>query len=253
MWLIIFTSITSMEHRVINHFGIITDYAAKHKLTITPTQYTQLADYLTLLQEWNKDKVNLTAIVEPSEMVRKHLLDALTYMPLNPKPPVRLIDVGSGGGIPGIVLAIVWPETHVTLVESVAKKTAFLVHVAAHFALPNVHIVSERAETLGQDKQYRAQYDMATARAVAELRVLVEYLLPLVRIGGKVYAPKGPTPHVEVEAAKTAITTLGGHLHDIVNINEPPLEPRTMVRIVKHRVTPGTYPRLAGTPSKKPL
>ena len=229
-----------MEHRVINHFGIITDYATKHKLTITPAQYTQLADYLTLLQEWNKDRVNLTAIVEPSEMVRKHLLDAL-------------IDVGSGGGLPGIVLAIVWPETHVTLVESVAKKTAFLVHVAAHFALPNVHIVSERAETLGQDKQYRAQYDMATARAVAELRVLVEYLLPLVRIGGKVYAPKGPTPHVEVEAAKTAITTLGGHLHDIVNINEPPLEPRTMVRIVKHRVTPGTYPRLAGTPSKKPL
>jgi 16S rRNA (guanine527-N7)-methyltransferase len=253
MWLIIFTSITSMEHRVINHFGIITDYAAKHKLTITPTQYTQLADYLSLLQEWNKDKVNLTAIVEPSEMVRKHLLDALTYMPLNPKPPARLIDVGSGGGIPGIVLAIVWPETHVTLVESVAKKTAFLVHVASHFGLPNVHIVSERAETLGQDKQYRAQYDMATARAVAELRVLVEYLLPLVRIGGKVYAPKGPTPHVEVEAAKTAITTLGGHLHDIVNINEPPLEPRTMVRIVKRRVTPGTYPRLAGTPSKKPL
>jgi 16S rRNA (guanine527-N7)-methyltransferase len=242
-----------MEHRVINHFGIITDYATKHKLTITPTQYTQLADYLTLLQEWNKDKVNLTAIVDPAEMVRKHLLDALTYMPLNPKPPARLIDVGSGGGIPGIVLAIVWPETHVTLVESVAKKTAFLVHVASHFALPNVHIVSERAETLGQDKQYRAQYDMATARAVAELRVLVEYLLPLVRIGGKVYAPKGPTPQVEVEAAKTAITTLGGHLHDIVNINEPPLEPRTMVRIVKRRVTPGTYPRLAGTPSKKPL
>ena len=242
-----------MEHRVINHFGIITDYATKHKLTITPAQYTQLADYLTLLQAWNKDRVNLTAIIEPSEMVRKHLLDALTYMPLNPKPPARLIDVGSGGGIPGIVLAIVWPETHVTLVESVAKKTAFLVHVAAYFALPNVHIVSERAETLGQDKQYRAQYDMATARAVAELRVLVEYLLPLVRIGGKVYAPKGPTPQVEVEAAKTAITTLGGHLHDIVNINEPPLEPRTIVRIVKHRVTPGTYPRLAGTPSKKPL
>jgi 16S rRNA (guanine527-N7)-methyltransferase len=242
-----------MEHRVINHFGIITDYATKHKLTITPTQYTQLADYLTLLQEWNKDKVNLTAIVDPAEMVRKHLLDALTYMPLNPKPPARLIDVGSGGGIPGIVLAIVWPETHVTLVESIAKKTAFLVHVASHFALPNVHIVSERAETLGQDKQYRAQYDMATARAVAELRVLVEYLLPLVRIGGKVYAPKGPTPQVEVEAAKTAITTLGGHLHDIVSINEPPLEPRTMVRIVKRRATPGTYPRLAGTPSKKPL
>lgn len=238
---------------MINHFGIIIDYATKHKLTITPTQYTQLADYLTLLQEWNKDKVNLTAIVEPVEMVRKHLLDALTYMPLNPKPPARLIDVGSGGGIPGIVLAIVWPETHVTLVESIAKKTAFLVHVASHFALPNVHIVSERAETLGQDKQYRAQYDMATARAVAELRVLVEYLLPLVRIGGKVYAPKGPTPHVEVEAAKTAITTLGGHLHDIVTINEPPLEPRTMVRIVKRRATPGAYPRLAGTPSKKPL
>ena len=238
---------------MINHFGIITDYATKHKLTITPTQYTQLADYLTLLQEWNKDKVNLTAIVDPAEMVRKHLLDALTYMPLNPKPPARLIDVGSGGGIPGIVLAIVWPETHVTLVESIAKKTAFLVHVASHFALPNVHIVSERAETLGQDKQYRAQYDMATARAVAELRVLVEYLLPLVRIGGKVYAPKGPTPQVEVEAAKTAITTLGGHLHDIVSINEPPLEPRTMVRIVKRRATPGTYPRLAGTPSKKPL
>ncbi len=237
---------------MIEHFAVLYDYAATRKLAIEENQYVLLAAYLRQLHDWN-ERINLTAITDPVAMVHKHALDALTYLPLFPKPPARLIDVGSGGGIPGLILAIMWPTTQVTLVESIAKKCAFLQHVATHLALDNVQVVSERAEVLGQDPRYREQFDVATARAVAELRVLVEYLLPLVRIGGKVYTPKGPTPQEEVDAAAHAIQVLGGHLRDVIDVAAPGLEPRTMVRIVKYRTTPGTYPRAAGTPSKKPL
>lgn len=237
---------------MIAHFDVLYDYANTRKLTIPAEHYTLLAAYLQELQLWN-ERVNLTAITDPVAMVHKHALDALTYLPLFPTPPARLIDVGSGGGIPGMILAIMWPDTQVTLVESIAKKCTFLQHVATHIGLDNVHVVSARAEVLGQDPRYRAQFDVATARAVAELRVLVEYLLPLVRIGGKVYTPKGPTPQVEVDAAAHAIQILGGHLRDVIDVTAPGLDARTMVRIVKHRATPGTYPRPAGTPSKKPL
>lgn len=237
---------------MIAHFDVLYDYATARKLSIPAEHYTLLVAYLQQLQLWN-ERVNLTAITDPVAMVHKHALDAFTYLPLFPKPPARLIDVGSGGGIPGMILAIMWPDTQVTLVESIAKKCTFLRHVATHLGLDNVQVVSERAEVLGQDARYREQFDVATARAVAELRVLVEYLLPLVRIGGKVYTPKGPTPHVEVAAAAHAIQVLGGHLRDVIDVAAPGLEPRTMVRIVKYRTTPGTYPRPAGTPSKKPL
>ena len=237
---------------MIEHFGVLYDYASTRKLVIDESQYTLLAEYLHQLQQWN-ERLNLTAITEPVAMVHKHALDALTYLPLFPKAPGSLIDIGSGGGIPGVILAIMWPATQVTLVESIAKKCTFLAHIRTHLALDNLQVVSERAEVLGQDPAYRAQFDVATARAVAELRVLVEYLLPLVRLGGKVYTPKGPEPQAEVDAAAHAIQVLGGHLRDVIPITAPGLEPRTMVRIVKYRATPGAFPRTIGVPSKKPL
>ena len=233
-------------------FAILTTYAAQHELTISAAQYAQLDAYLTMLQEWN-EKLNLTAITDPVQMVSKHLLDAMTYLPLWAKPPKRMLDVGSGAGIPGLVLAILWPTTTITLVESITKKCTFLQHVVDTLPLPNVTVISERAEVLGHQKAHRAKYDFVTARAVAELRVLAEYLLPFCAIKGVMYAPKGPEPEAELKAARHAIMVLGGHVRDIVPIEALPLEPRTIIRVDKTRPTPEQYPRSPGTPAKRPL
>jgi 16S rRNA (guanine527-N7)-methyltransferase len=233
-------------------FGPIDAYLTRQMIAISPTQRAALVTYLETLREWN-EKLNLTAIKDPEQMVTKHVLDALTYLPLWANPPRRVIDVGTGAGIPGVVLAIMWPATHVTLAESITKKCTFLQHVTTLLALDNVHIVNERAEVIGHNWDYRGQYDLSTARAVAELRTLVEYLLPLCAVNGVVYAPKGPHPEDEVAAAAKAIKTLGGQLRDIVPIEAAPLEPRTMVRIDKIRQTLPQYPRYQGTPSKNPL
>jgi len=237
---------------VIEFFDPIDTYLARHMIAITPTQRAALVTYLEPLRAWN-EMLNLTAIKDPAQMVTKHVLDALTYLPFWATPPKRMIDVGTGAGIPGIILAIMWPSTHVTLAESIAKKCKFLVHVAEKLELKNVHIIAERAEVIGHNWDYRGQYDLSTARAVAELRTLVEYLLPLCAVNGVVYAPKGPNPEQEVADATKAIKTLGGQLRDIVPIEAAPLEPRTMIRIDKIRQTLPQHPRYQGTASKNPL
>ena len=154
---------------MIEFFDPIDTYLARHMIAITPSQRAALVTYLETLREWN-EMLNLTAIKDPAQMVTKHVLDALTYLPFWATPPKRMIDVGTGAGIPGIILAIMWPSTHVTLAESIAKKCKFLVHVAEKLELKNVHIIAERAEVIGHNWDYRGQYDLSTARAVAEAR-----------------------------------------------------------------------------------
>ena len=160
---------------MIEFFEPIDTYLARNMIAMTPAQRAALVTYLETLREWN-EMLNLTAIKDPAQMVTKHVLDSLTYLPFWATPPKRMIDVGTGAGIPGIILAIMWPSTHVTLAESIAKKCKFLVHVAEKLELKNVHIVSERAEVIGHNWDYRGQYDLSTGRAVAELRTLMEYL-----------------------------------------------------------------------------
>ena len=160
-------------------------------ITLSPEQVSQFATYQSLLLDWNQ-RMNLTAIREPRQIQQRHFLDALTCSlatgVLNGR---SLIDVGTGAGFPGLPLKILFPDLRLTLVESVVKKTRFLEAVVAELGLNDVTIVSERAEQLGQDAVHRGQYDWAVARAVAELRVLVEYLLPFCRLGGFVLAQKG--------------------------------------------------------------
>jgi 16S rRNA (guanine527-N7)-methyltransferase len=222
--------------------------------TLSQDQIRQFEQYQTLLLDWNQ-RMNLTAIREPRQIQQRHFLDALSCVLVTGELNGRsLIDVGTGAGFPGLPLKILFPDLRLTLVESVAKKTRFLEAVVAELGLSAVTILPERVELLGQDVAHRAQYDWAAARAVAELRVLVEYLLPLCRVGGAVLAQKGASAVQEVSAAEKAIALLGGTVRQIYPVNLPQREEtHYLVVVEKTAVTPGTYPRRIGVPAKKPL
>ncbi len=217
-------------------------------------QVAQFAAYEALLLEWN-ERIALTAIREPHQLRVRHFLDALSCAAATgPLDGQALIDIGSGAGFPGLPLKILYPGLRLTLVDSVAKKARFLELVAAELGLGDVRIIAERAEVLGQDPAHRERYDWATARAVAELRVLAELLLPLVRAGGRALAQKGASAAEELAAAGRAIAALGGGAARIVPVRLPESEAtHHLVIIDKAAATGSRYPRRAGIPAKRPL
>lgn len=221
-------------------------------LPLTPAQLDQFAAYTSTLQSWN-ERVNLTAITDAEGIAVRHFLDSLCCARCWGEPPATLIDIGSGAGFPGVPLKILHPSLHLTLVESVGKKAAFLQHIVGLLGLNDVTILTQRAEAVGRDPQHRERYDVATARAVAELRILAEYGLPLVRLGGRLLAPKGADVAQEVAAAQRALTLLGGELLAVAPIALPGVDPRTLVVIAKVSPTPPAYPRAAGIPARRPL
>jgi 16S rRNA (guanine527-N7)-methyltransferase len=228
------------------------------QLNLTENQHQQFARYRTLLATWN-DRLNLTTITDEREVVIKHFLDSLSVLvglsglpsPLSP----RLIDVGTGGGFPGLPIAIARPGWQMTLLEATAKKTDFLKVVVADLGLPNVTVQWGRAEELGHDPTHREQYDGAVARAVAELAVLVELCLPFVRPGGRFVAQKASKVEEEVARSHNALNLLGGQLLEVKHLVLPGLEtePRALVIISKTQPTPTKYPRRPGMPNKRPL
>jgi 16S rRNA (guanine527-N7)-methyltransferase len=165
----------------------------------------------------------------------------------------RVIDVGTGAGFPGLALKIAYPEMHLTLVESIGKKADFCAEVVKVLGLENVQVITARAEELGRHQEYREQYDWALARAVAPMAILAEYLLPFVRIGGKMLAQKGKEGELEAEKANEAFTTLGGELEQVIPVSLPGVEARTLIVVAKTRGTPDRYPRRVGIPTKRPL
>ena len=214
-----------------------------------------LSIYEQELLEWNK-RVNLTAISDSEGVRTKHFLDSLTILLAWERtlPPVRLIDVGTGAGFPGLVLKLVWPSTQVTLVESAHKKADFCRHMIDRLGLEQVSVLSERAEVIGQDPAHRHTYDLAVARAVARMPILMEYLLPLVHRNGKVMAMKGENAPAETQTASQAIHILGGKLHKLVHVELPGVvEERFIVVVEKVARTPEEYPRRTGIPAKSPI
>lgn len=170
------------------------------------------------------------------------------------KPPESLVDIGTGAGFPGIPIKIVHPRLRLTLVESVHKKANFCQHIADQLKLDNVTILSERAEEVGQDTVHKQAYDIAVARAVASMPTLVEYLLPLVRLGGTVIMQKGESAHAEVHSAQKAIEILGGRLRKVIPVLLlGVVEERFLVVIDKVAITSDHYPRKTGLPAKQPL
>lgn len=221
---------------------------------LSARQLTLFQRYEKELLDWN-GRFNLTAIREPEAIRSKHFLDSLTcLLAWRDNPPASLIDVGSGAGFPGIPLKILYPNLTLTLVESVGKKAEFCRHVAGMLNMESVEVVQARAEDVGQVSKHRERYDWATARAVANLPILVEYLLPLVHIGGGVLAQKGESGPAETHASERAIRLLGGRLRQLVKINLPGVaEDRYLVVIDKIATSPSNYPRRVGIPTKKPL
>lgn len=229
-------------------------WAAALGAPLSPEQVAQFAAYEALLLAWN-ERIALTAIREPRQLRIRHFTDALSCAAATgPLDGRRLIDVGSGAGLPGLPLKILYPDLRLTLVDSVAKKARFLELVAAELGLRDVVVVADRAETLGQDAAHREGYDWATARAVAELRVLAELLLPLVRVGGRALAQKGESAAEELAAAGPAIAAVGGGAARLTSVHLPETEgTHYLVVIDKAHPTAARYPRRAGVPSKKPL
>lgn len=229
---------------------------ADRGITLNATQIEQFAKYYALLVEWN-ERVNLTAITDESEVYLKHFYDSL--LPLFDRPdlfeePCRLCDVGSGAGFPSIPLHIVCPQVSVTIVDALNKRIKFIEELVDQLQLEGVEAVHGRAEDFGQDAQYRAQFDIVTARAVASLNVLCEFCLPFVRKGGHFLAMKGSRWEEELGQARRAIQTLGAKYETTLTHTLPQegSERATMV-IAKTLETPKKYPRRAGKPAKDPI
>ena len=208
--------------------------------------------YMKSLIEWN-EKMNLTAITEPKEIILKHFIDSITilkYIDDNSK----LVDVGTGAGFPGVPLSIMNPTLKITLVDSLNKRLIFLQEVVKELNLKNIEIVHARAEEFGQNKNYREKFDIATSRAVANLATLSEYLVPLVKIGGKIISMKASNAKEEINDAQKAIEVLGGKIEKIEEFDLPESDiGRTIIIIDKNKCTPAIYPRKAGTPAKEPI
>jgi len=223
-------------------------------INLTASQQAAFETYESELIEWNA-RYNLTAISEPQQIRIKHFLDSLSCtLAMRETFSKQVIDVGTGAGFPGIPLKILNPNIHMTLVESVGKKAAFCQHVCQALELDNVEIIQERAETVAHRPEFREQNDWAIARAVAALPILVEYLLPLVRIGGYALAMKGENGPAEVQTAQTGIQLLGGQVKQLIPVTLPGVEEeRYLVVIEKIAATPDKFPRRVGIPVKRPL
>lgn len=229
---------------------------AEKGVELSDKQLEQFASYYQILVAANKE-VNLTRITEKSDVYLKHFYDSLTpFLTFKPlfEGQKTLCDVGSGAGFPGIPLKIVCPSLELTIVDSLNKRLKFLTSLCDQLQLTGVHLMHGRAEDSGHDKDLREQFDLVTARAVANMSTLSEYCLPFVKLGGHFLALKGPAAAAELKKAHAAIAKLGGQLADVQELTLPASdEDRTLILINKKQKTPRKFARKAGTPSRKPL
>lgn len=223
-------------------------------LEFTELQYEQFIKYMRLLQEWN-EKINLTAITEDEEVIKKHFIDCIKSFKSEPiRKAKAIIDVGTGAGFPGLPIAIMNQNVKVTLLDSLNKRINFLNLVVKELGLKNVTTIHSRAEDGARKPELREKFDVATSRAVANMAVLSEFCMPYVKKGGYFVALKGPAIDEELENGKKAIKILGGELKEIIEISieETDLK-HNIVEIKKINMCPKAYPRKPGTVNKKPL
>ena len=221
-------------------------------INLSDKQKEQFYRYMEILIEWNK-VMNLTRITEPTEIISKHFIDSLmVYNRIEEES--KIIDVGSGAGFPGIPLKIIYPKAQITLLDSLNKRVTFLKEIIKELKLEKIEAIHGRAEDYGRDNNYRERYDIAIARAVAPLNILIEYLMPFIKKEGKCILMKGPNAKEEIETGKNAIKTLNGQIKNVEESNIPNTDmKRTIIEITKMSSLDKKYPRNSAKIQKKPL
>lgn len=235
--------------------GYLREKLVEVGLPLSDSQIVAMTRYYSLLVEWN-EKMNLTAVTEPREAAVKHIVDSLMISHYLKGSYLQgpLVDVGTGAGLPGIPLKLAYPDVEMALLDSLQKRLTFLKEVISQLGLQGIGVYHFRAEDAGRSKEHREQYEVVVARAVARLPVLLEYCLPLCRVGGVFVAYKGPDVGEEVSEAQRAAQVLGGSLVQTVKYELPDeMGSRSLVVYEKIQPTPKKYPRRAGTPAKQPL
>ena len=232
--------------------NLMIDYGKEINIVFTEEQLQKFYQYMNLLIEWN-EKINLTAIVEPKEIILKHFIDSLTIIKYI-EPNKSVIDIGTGAGFPGIPVKIMREDLDITLLDSLNKRIHFLNEVIQKLELKNITAIHARIEEFAKNKQYRETFDVATSRAVANLTTLSEYMLPMVDLKGMAICMKGSEINEEISKSKNSIKLLGGKIDKIEEFTLPKSDNRrNLILIKKERQTPGKYPRKPGIPSKEPL
>ena len=236
------------------YFELMKNACDSVEMNFDEDKYNKFITYKNLLQEWN-EKINLTAITEDEEVIKKHFIDCIKAFSENQfKEAKTLIDVGTGAGFPGLPIAIMKEDLNITLLDSLNKRVNFLNIVKNSLNLTNVTTIHSRAEDGARNKELREKFDIATSRAVANMAVLSEFCLPYVKVGGYFIALKGPAITDELNDAKNAIGTLGGKLIEVIEVSVEVTDLKhNLVVIKKVKETPKTYPRKAGSITKKPI
>lgn len=224
------------------------------EIELTEEQLNKFSIYKELLKEWN-EKINITTITDDVEIDQKHFLDSLTPIKTNLfNENIKIIDIGTGGGFPGVPLKIVKDNLEVDLLDSLNKRIIFLNEVINQLGLKNIRAIHGRAEELSIKSDYRESYDICISRAVASLSTLSEYCIPFVKVGGYFISMKGPDFQEELAASSNAINILGGKVIDakIITIPQSNIN-HSIIIIEKIKQTPTKYPRGGGKPRKNPL
>lgn len=227
--------------------------AGEMGIDLGPDKMRTFREYYSFLVEEN-EKCNLTSIKGEKEMAVKHFLDSLSCAGILDPGGERVVDLGTGAGFPGMPLKILQPSIDLLLVDSVRKKVDFIQNLILRLGMEGAAARWDRAEAMGRSGEFREKADMVVSRAVAPLNVLAELCLPLVRVGGRFLAMKGPGAEEELEAAGKAIMTMGGVLEKVERFNLPVIpEERVLILLRKHGPTPAGYPRRPGMPEKRPI
>ncbi|HGI1958404.1 TPA: 16S rRNA (guanine(527)-N(7))-methyltransferase RsmG [Streptococcus agalactiae] len=226
----------------------------EHGITLTDKQKKQFETYFRLLVEWN-EKINLTAITDKEEVYLKHFYDSIAPILQDyiDNSPLSILDIGAGAGFPSIPMKILYPEIDITIIDSLNKRINFLNILANKLELSGVHFFHGRAEDFGQDKVFRAKFDIVTARAVARMQVLAELTIPFLKVNGRLIALKAAAAEEELISAEKALKTLFSQVTVNKNYKLPNGDDRNITIVSKKKETPNKYPRKAGTPNKKPL
>lgn len=226
-------------------------YAEKEGIKITDKIIADLELYLKELLEWN-EKFNLTGITDPADIWHKHFMDSITVFKSIPEKAIKVIDIGTGAGFPGLVIQILNPRLHVTLMDATGKKVEFLKHMIQKLELKNAVAIQNRAEILGHNPNYRESFDVALSRAVALLPTLLEWVMPFVKVGG-IFISQKKEGNEEIESSTEAVKLLGGNIKEKIKIDSEILPERQLIIIEKIKETPKEYPRAEGLAKKRPL